>query len=82
MIATPDGHDGESFRITQHGYWVGYARSVDELAQWIDLAELEPELGKRQLDRQVCIGLHFGLNLVEPGSLHRRQLGELLNHAL
>jgi hypothetical protein len=44
VIATPDGHDGESFRVTQHGCWVGYARSVAELEQYVDLAELEPEL--------------------------------------
>ena len=44
MTATPDGHDGESFRITHHGYWIGYARSVPELERWIDLADLEDPL--------------------------------------
>ena len=41
MTATPDGHDGESFRVTHHGCWIGYARSVPELERWIELADLE-----------------------------------------
>jgi hypothetical protein len=41
MIATPDRHEGESFRVSHHGYWVGYVRSVAELEKWIDLADLE-----------------------------------------
>jgi hypothetical protein len=44
MTATPDRHDGESFRVSHHGYHVGYARSVAELEQWIDLADLEEAL--------------------------------------
>jgi hypothetical protein len=40
MTATPDGHDGESFRVTHHGCWIGYARSVPELERWIELADL------------------------------------------
>jgi hypothetical protein len=35
MTATPDRHDGESFRVSHHGYWIGYARSVAELERWI-----------------------------------------------
>jgi hypothetical protein len=44
MTATPDGHDGESFRVTHHGYWIGYARSVPELERWIELTDLEDAL--------------------------------------
>ena len=44
MTATPDGHDGESFRVTHHGCWIGYARSVPELERWIELADLEDAL--------------------------------------
>jgi hypothetical protein len=44
MTATPDGHDGESFRVTHHGCWIGYARSVPELEHWIELADLEDAL--------------------------------------
>ena len=44
MTATPDGHDGESFRVTHQGCWIGYARSVPELERWIELADLEDAL--------------------------------------
>jgi hypothetical protein len=44
MTATPDGHDGESFRVTHHGCWIGYARSVPELERWIELTDLEDAL--------------------------------------
>ena len=44
MTATPDRHAGESFRVTHHGYWIGYARSVPELECWIELADLEDAL--------------------------------------
>src|SRR5215471_3010319 len=44
MTATPDRHDGESFRVSHHGYWVGYAQSVPELERWIDLRDLEDAL--------------------------------------
>src|SRR5262250_50580 len=44
MTATPDRHDGESFRVTHRGYWIGYARSVPELERWIELADLEDAL--------------------------------------
>jgi hypothetical protein len=36
MTATPDRHDGESFRVSRHGFHVGYARSVPELERWVD----------------------------------------------
>jgi hypothetical protein len=45
MTATPDRHDGEQFRISQHGFHVGYARTVAELEKWFDLAALEEALG-------------------------------------
>jgi hypothetical protein len=35
------GRDGESFRVSQHGCHVGYARNVAELERWIDLADIE-----------------------------------------
>ena len=44
MIATPDRHDGESFRVSYCGYHVGYARSVNELKRWIELADLQAAL--------------------------------------
>jgi hypothetical protein len=44
VTATPDRHDGESFRVTHHGCWIGYARSVPELERWIELADLEDAL--------------------------------------
>ena len=31
ITATPDRHDGESFRISYCGYHIGYGRSVPEL---------------------------------------------------
>jgi hypothetical protein len=46
VTATPDLHDGESFRVCHHGYHVGYARSIVELEQWIDLADLEEALSR------------------------------------
>ena len=33
-----------SFRVSHHGYHIDYARSVAELEQWIDLADLEEAL--------------------------------------
>ncbi len=44
MTATPDRHDGESFRISHCGYHIGYARSVPELERWIELADLQEAL--------------------------------------
>lgn len=44
MTATPERRDGESFRVSDHGYHVGYARSVAELEQWIELSDLEEAL--------------------------------------
>lgn len=41
MTVTPDRHVGESLRVSQHGFHVGYARSIRELERWVDLAELE-----------------------------------------
>lgn len=47
MTATPDRHDGESFRISYCGYHVGYARSVPELERWIELTNLEENYARR-----------------------------------
>jgi hypothetical protein len=44
MTATPDQHDGESFRVSYCGYHIGYARSVPELQRWIELADLQEAL--------------------------------------
>jgi hypothetical protein len=46
MAATPDRHDGESVRVSHHGYWIGYARSVCELLRWVELADLEEVLSR------------------------------------
>jgi hypothetical protein len=45
MTATPDRHDGESFRVSHHGCNIGYARSVAELERWIELTDLKETLG-------------------------------------
>jgi len=34
----------ESFRVTHHGYWIGYARSVRQLEKWVELADLKEAL--------------------------------------
>jgi hypothetical protein len=44
MLATPDRHEGESFRVSHYGFHVGYAHSVAELERWIDLRDLEEAL--------------------------------------
>jgi hypothetical protein len=47
MTATPDRHDGESFRVSHYGFHVGYACSVPELERWLTLADLEEALRQR-----------------------------------
>jgi hypothetical protein len=49
MTATPDHHDGESLRVAQFGFRVGYARGARELERWVDLAELEEALRRSAL---------------------------------
>jgi hypothetical protein len=44
LTGTPDHHDGEWFRVSQYGAWTADVRTVGELAQYIELADLEPEL--------------------------------------
>lgn len=39
--ATPERRGGQSFRVSHHGFHVGYARSIAELERWIELADLE-----------------------------------------
>ena len=55
MIATPDRHDGESFRISYCGYHVGYARSVRELERRIELADLQEVLTEQREDLVVIL---------------------------
>jgi hypothetical protein len=54
MSATPDRHDGESFRVSHHGFHVGCARSVRELEQRPVLAELEEALRLAVQDHEAC----------------------------
>jgi hypothetical protein len=55
LSGTPDRHDGESFRVSHHGFWVGYARSLAELEKWVDVTDLEEALGRRA---RSSLGLH------------------------
>lgn len=74
MTATPDRHDGESFRVSQHGFHVGYARSVPELERWVDLTDLEETLGHRAcLNLSEVDGSCRGWKYTDPqpGSRHR-----------
>jgi hypothetical protein len=43
LSCTPNHRDGEWLRLTQYGSWVADVRTVAELQQWVDLAELEPD---------------------------------------
>ena len=43
LTSTPDRHDGDWFRVRQYGAWTGDVRTVAELSQWVDLADLEPD---------------------------------------
>jgi hypothetical protein len=40
LTGTSRNRDGEWFRVKQHGIHLADVRSVDELAQYIDLADL------------------------------------------
>ena len=51
MTATPDRHDGESFRVSHYGFHVGYARSVPELERWVELTGLEEALRRLGVHR-------------------------------
>jgi hypothetical protein len=46
LTSTPDRHDGQWLRVKQYGIWTADVRTVGELAHFVDLAELEPELGQ------------------------------------
>jgi hypothetical protein len=77
MTATPDGHDGESFRVTHHGCWIGYARSVPELERWIELADLEDALilAVGQCPRSFAgLGHRLGLRLDRPARVPRPEV--------
>jgi hypothetical protein len=43
LTGTPDHHDGEWLRISQYGVWTADVRTIGELAEWINLAALEPD---------------------------------------
>jgi hypothetical protein len=73
MTAT-DRHDGESFRVSHHGFHVGYARNVAELERWVDLADLEEALRQRaRLNLSAVPGSCRDWESTEPqpGSRHR-----------
>jgi hypothetical protein len=42
LSMTPDRHDGEWIRVRRFGFWIQDVRSVEELAQLVPLADLEP----------------------------------------
>jgi len=56
MVATPDRHDGQSFLISHHDFWVGYAQSVAELERWVELAGLEDALNRLTALGRTSIG--------------------------
>jgi hypothetical protein len=43
LSVTPNHGDGEWHRVSSCGWWVADVRSVAELAQWLPLADLEPD---------------------------------------
>jgi hypothetical protein len=73
MTATPDYHDGESFRISYHGFHVGYARSVPELKRWVELTNLEEALRRQRTNLSAVAGSCRGWKYTDPqpGSRHR-----------
>jgi hypothetical protein len=54
MLATRGRHDGESFRVTQHGFFAGYARSVPKLERWVEQTRLEQALRSLARLRRMC----------------------------
>jgi hypothetical protein len=40
---TPDRHDGQWIRLTQHGFWTSDVHSVAELSRFLPLDALEPD---------------------------------------
>jgi hypothetical protein len=57
LSETGTGRDGEWIRITQHGYFVAEVRAVEELARYVDPAELEVALPPQQ-QRRTGRGCH------------------------
>jgi hypothetical protein len=80
MTATPDGHDGESFRVTHHGYWIGYARSIPELERWIELTDLEDALTLAVGTRLASV-CHYRAELGN-GAMSLHVLGRAGEHAV
>lgn len=56
LTGTPNHHDGQWLRVCQYGSWTADVRTVDELAQYVDLAELEPELMPARCVRRSILG--------------------------
>jgi hypothetical protein len=44
LSLTGDHRDGECFRVTRHGFFVAEVKTIDELRQHVDPAELEEVL--------------------------------------
>jgi hypothetical protein len=42
LSQTPDNHDGSWIRLRLNGFFVADVATVAELAEWIDVADLEP----------------------------------------
>jgi hypothetical protein len=75
MSLTPDRHDGDSLRVTHHGYWIAYARSVAELERWIELADLAEEtLGRQRANLSAVAGSCRGWKYTEPQPGSRQRI--------
>jgi hypothetical protein len=44
LSLTGDHSDGERFRVTRYGFFVAEVKTIDELRQYVDPAELEEVL--------------------------------------
>ena len=44
LSLTGDHRDGDRFRVTRHGFFVAEVKTIDELRQHVDPAELEEAL--------------------------------------
>ena len=51
LTLTGSNRDGECFRVCHYGFYVAEARTIDELREHVDLAELEESLAITRLRR-------------------------------
>lgn len=74
LSMTPDRHDGEWIRVRRFGFWIRDVRSVEELAELVPLAELEP-YGLAPWPLPACRSVHS-----EPGSAKLSAMSERMSH--